>query len=122
MRYLQTLSVVLLLAGCASGSGQAENAQPTTLPTTTPTTPYTPTRTTTLINTRITTCTTTRTTTCITTTLLHLVRDTPVLVQVSEQAGVEGQRVLRGRHSRVRTGWHQTLIPLCVCVDVCVCA
>ena len=38
MRYLKTLSVVLLLAGCASGSGQAENEQPSTLSTTTPTT------------------------------------------------------------------------------------
>ena len=38
MRYLRTLSVVLLLAGCASGSGQAENDQPSTLPTTAPTT------------------------------------------------------------------------------------
>jgi hypothetical protein len=37
MRYLQTLSVVLLLAGCASGSGQAENDQPTTASITQPT-------------------------------------------------------------------------------------
>ena len=41
MRYLRTLSVALLLAGCASGSGQAENAQPSPLPTTTPSTPPT---------------------------------------------------------------------------------
>ncbi len=32
MRYLKTLSVVLLLAGCASGSGQAKNDQPTDTP------------------------------------------------------------------------------------------
>ena len=32
MRYLTTLSVVLLLAGCASGSGQAKNDQPTNTP------------------------------------------------------------------------------------------
>ena len=36
MRYLRTLSVVLLLAGCATGSGQAENEQPGTSPTTAP--------------------------------------------------------------------------------------
>ena len=32
MRLFRTLSVVLLLAGCASGSGQAENEQPTHTP------------------------------------------------------------------------------------------
>ena len=34
MRLLGTLGVVLLLAGCASGSGQAQNDQPTNTPTT----------------------------------------------------------------------------------------
>ena len=37
MRYLRTLSVVLLLAGCASGSGQAENEQSSNTPITQPT-------------------------------------------------------------------------------------
>ena len=32
MRLFRTLSVALLLAGCASGSGQAENDQPNTTP------------------------------------------------------------------------------------------
>ena len=32
MRYLRTLSVVLLLTGCASGSGQAQNDQTTHTP------------------------------------------------------------------------------------------